>query len=96
MRSLKDVYPQYANGLDFYAVNMDPTEDMAKLEEFGENQGYPWPVAHSDRDTLSSLDVTYQSTKVAIDGNGVIIYRERMGGGDVDSWREVFEKLSGA
>ena len=51
---------------------------------------------HSDRDTLSSLDVTYQSTKVAIDENGVIIYRERMGGGDVDTWREVFEKLSGA
>ena len=96
MRSLKDVYPEYASGLDFYAVNMDPTEDMAKLEEFGENQGYPWPIAHSDRDTLSSLDVTYQSTKVAIDENGVIIYRERMGGGDVDTWREVFEKLSGA
>ena len=39
------MYPEYASGLDFYAVNMDPTEDMAKLEEFGENQRYPWPIA---------------------------------------------------
>ena len=93
---MKDVYPEFANGVDFYAINMDPTEDMARLEEFGENQGYPWPIAYSDRDTLSDLDVTYQSTKVAIDGNGVIIYRDRMGGGDADRWREVFEELSGA
>ena len=96
MRSLKDVYPEFANGLDFYAVNIDPTDDMARLEEFGKNQEYPWPIANSDKNTLSSLDVTYQSTKVAIDGNGIIIYRERMGGGDTDTWREVFEKLSGA
>ena len=93
---MKDVYPEYANGVDFYAVNMDPIEDVAKLEEFGENQGYPWPIASSDRDTLSDLDVTYQSTKVAIDGNGVIIYRDRMGGGDPDTWRDVFQKLSGS
>ena len=96
MRSLKDIYPEYADGLDFYAVNIDPTDDMARLEEFGQNQEYPWPIANSDKDTLSSLDVTYQSTKIAIDEEGVIIYRERMGGGDPDTWREVFKKLSGA
>ena len=96
MRSLKDVYPEFADNLDFYAVNIDPTDDLARLEEFGQNQEYPWPMANSDKDTLSSLDVTYQSTKIAIDENGVIIYRERMGGGDPDTWREVFEKLSDA
>ena len=90
------MYPDYADGLDFYAVNMDPTDDIAMLEEFGKNQQYPWPIANSDRDILSNLNVTYQSTKIAIDDEGIIIYRDRMGGGDPDTWREVFEKLSDA
>ena len=96
MRSLKDVYPEFADKVDFYAVNIDPTDNMERLEAFRENQGYPWPIAHSGGDTLASLKVRQQSTKVAIDANGVIVYRERMGGGNAEKWREVFQELSGA
>ena len=95
MRSLKNIYPEFADNVDFYAVNIDPTDDMERLEAFREDQGYPWPIAHSGKDTLTRLNVTYQSTKVAIGADGIIVYRERMGGGDPDKWREVFQELSG-
>jgi hypothetical protein len=36
-----------------------------------------------------------QSTKIAIDGNGVITYRDGFGRGDLDKWRKALEHLAG-
>ena len=94
MRSLKSVYPEFAGSVDFYAVNVDPSDDLATLEKFGQNEGYPWPVAHSDSEVLFKLHVTNRSTKVAFGADGIIIYRERMGGGNAEVWRGIFEQLS--
>ena len=94
LRSLKNVYPEFANSVDFYVVNIDPTEDIQSLEEFGKNQGYPWPVTQPDEGMIVRLDIIMQSTKVAIDADGVIVYREGFGRGDLQKWREVFSELS--
>ncbi|MXY22402.1 MAG: peroxiredoxin family protein [Dehalococcoidia bacterium] len=94
MRSLIDVWPEFAEGVDFYAVNIDPSDSFDKLEDFKLDQGYPWPLTHSDRDTLLRLNVIRQSTKIAFDSDGVIVYRERMGGGDTETWRDLFRELS--
>ena len=94
MRSLKKVYPAYADSVDFYAINVDPSDGLDDLAAFGEKEGYPWPIAQSDSDVLFKLHVTRQSTKIAFDENGVIVYRARMGDGDAEEWRSLFEDLS--
>ncbi len=94
MRSLIYVWPEFAEEVDFYAVNIDPSDSFDKLEDFKRDQGYPWPLTHSDRDTLLRLNVIRQSTKIAFDSDGVIVYRERMGGGDAETWQELFRELS--
>ena len=76
-------------------MNVDLSAELEELEEFGKNQGYPWPIAHSDRDILVNLHVTQQSTKIAFGSDGIIIYREGMGRGGLNKWRKVFEQLSG-
>ncbi len=81
--------------MDFYAVNIDPSDSFDKLEDFKRDQGYPWPLTHSDRDTLLRLKRDSTVTKIAFDSEGVIVYRERMGGGDAETWRELFQELSG-
>ena len=43
---------------------------------------------------LKSLDVTVQSTKIAIDADGVIAYRAGYGKGTGKDWIAVFEKLT--
>ena len=96
MRSLVDVWPEFADDVDFYAVNIDPSDSFDKLEDFKQDQGYPWPLTHSDRDTLLRLNVIIQSTKIVFDSDGIIVYRERMGGGDIEEWRNLFQELSGA
>ena len=90
---MKEIYPDYADAVAFYAVGSDPSESLADMERYREQQGYPWPVAAADRSVLSSFSVLSQSTKIAFDGDGIIVYRDGYGAGDEDRWRDVFEKL---
>jgi hypothetical protein len=42
-----------------------------------------------------ALGVLVQSTKVAFDASGEIVYRDGFGKGDGATWRRLFENLSG-
>ena len=89
---MKDIYPDYADQVAFYAVGQDPTESLELMEAYRKQQGYPWPIAETARKTLSTLRVLQQSTKIAVDANGVITYRQAHGGGP-DDWKPVFDDL---
>ena len=91
---MKEVWPDYANSVAFYAVGVDPTEDIGELEEYRRGQDYPWPVAQPGEGMLAAFKVTRQSTKVAFDSTGVISYRDGYGRGDEEAWRRVFEELA--
>ncbi len=79
--------------MDFYAVNVDLSDDLASITSFGIQQGYPWPVAQPDKDMLANLRITSQSVKIAFGRDGVIVYRDGYGKGDSGEWREVFQQL---
>ena len=89
---MKDVYPEFADNVAFYAVGQDPTETVALMEKYRIEQGYPWPVAQTPPKTLQKLRVLQQSTKLAFDSQGIITYRQSHGG-DPDIWRKVFQDL---
>ena len=94
MQRLKTIYPQYAEDVDFYAVGVFPGDDIAPFVEFAKNRGYPWPVAIPEGELLESLYVTIQSTKIAINRDGLITHRAGMGKGSPEIWREVFSDLA--
>jgi len=91
---MKDVYPEFADTVDFYAVGQDPGESLSLMERYRIEQGYPWPVAETETSTLRTLKVLQTSTKLAVDDNGIITYRAGHGGGDPDKWRSVFRQLA--
>ena len=93
---MKDIYPDYATEVAFYAVGLHPglKEEMAVLKAYKEQNGYPWPVATGPTEMMAVMGVTIQSTKIAFDSEGTIIYREGMGAGDEATWRRVFSELS--
>jgi len=90
---MKEVYPEFAEQVAFYAVGQDPSESIGLMEEYRIQQGYPWPVAKTPTKTLQDLRVLQASTKLAFDDRGVITYRAGHGGGDPAKWREVFQDL---
>ena len=95
MRSIKKVYPEFADRVTFYAVGIDPFETLEELESYRNALGLPFPIARPvGNEILSDFRVLQRSTKVAIDADGLIIYRGEYGLGNSQLWREVFRKLA--
>ena len=61
---MKDVYPEFAGRVDFYAIGQSPFESIELLESYRKKEGYPWPVAEINPDVLRDLHVLQQSTKI--------------------------------
>ena len=93
---LKDVYPEYRESVDFYGLGIDPTESLGTLIRYRDKQDYPWPVARTPAAMLPEYNVLGQPTKLAIDGDGVIVYRGGFSVESAETWRRVFQELSGA
>ena len=94
LQSLKGVYPEFAESIAFFAVSVNPIDDTQTVAEFGERNGYPWPMAQPGEGMLESLRVTSHSTKVAFGPDGVIVYRAGFGKGNAQDWRELFKQLA--
>ena len=90
---MKDVYPEFADSVDFYAIGQSPFESIDQLESDRIKEGYLWPIAEIDPNILRSLRVLQQSTKIVLDHQGIITYRAGYAGGGADKWREVFSDL---
>jgi hypothetical protein len=91
---MKDVYPEYADRVDFYAIGQSQVESIDDLETYRIKQGYPWPIAEIDQNVLRGLRVLQQSTKIALDHQGIISYRAGYADGGADKWHEVFTDLA--
>ena len=60
---------------------------------FGQSQHYTWPVANPSATMLNDLSVVTQSTKIALDSKGTVVYHARYGSGKIDTWTYVLTLL---
>ena len=90
---MKDVWPEFADKVDFYAIGQSRFESIEQLESDRQKEGYPWPIAAIDTNVLKDLRVLRQSTKIALDHQGIISYRANYASGDAGEWRRVFTDL---
>ena len=93
MRRLKVDYPEFAESVDLYAIGQDLTEGIGRLEDHRAKEELPFPVAEVNNNVLRSLEIVRQSTKIAVDHNGVITYRAGFGDGESE-WPKVFAELA--
>ena len=91
---MKDIQPRFASKVAFFAVDVGNWRDLKELYAFGQEQDYPWSVGQAGKETLKTLGVIVQSTKIAIDADGVIVYRAGYGKGTTKDWISVLEMLS--
>ena len=91
---MKYLYPEFSDKVDFYAIGQNQFETMDQLEDDRIKHGYPWRIAKIDQGVLRELRVLQQSTKIAVDHQGIIFYSAGYGDGGVEKWREVFFELA--
>jgi len=90
---MKNVYPEFADRVDFYAIGQSASESIDQLESYRIKEGYLWPIAEINTDVLKGLRVLQQSTKISLDHQGIITYRAGYAEGGAYKWREVFSDL---
>ena len=108
LRRLSEISKNKSSKVGFIIVAINPLEDMNEFSEAVilriNNQsgqmlsnmdlsGEDWNIALPLGKMLADLKVRSQSTKIAIDSNGVIVYRDGYGKGDEWLWETVFDKL---
>ena len=93
---MKDVSTDYNDRVNLYAVSYDSFQDLGQVEEFGQNQGWLWPVAYPVGTMLRDYRIVISSTKVAFDSRGIITYRAGFGEGSDDEFRKVLQNLAGS
>ena len=93
---LKDIYPQYQEGVAFFAIGIDPFESLADLEAFRTKESHPWPVAVAApaSDIFSDYRVVIRSTKIGVDRHGVITFRAGYGVEEEATWHTVLQELA--
>ncbi len=94
MRSLTDIYPPFEDAVELYAVAF--SEPLSELQAYQNESGHPGAVAQSVGNMARDFRVTQQSTKVAIDGDGVIVYRAGYGRGSAADWERVLREMAPA
>ena len=92
MRGLTEVYPPFKDKVELYAVAFN--ESLSDLQGYQGESGHLGTVARAAGNMIRNFRVTQQSTKVAIDANGVIIYRVGFGRGDASEWKNVLQELA--
>ncbi len=94
LRQLKTLDPKVTENIGFYIVGSSPAETIDILEQDRQEKGYPWPVAELTGSGLRDFKVVSQSTKIAIDTQGIITYRAGFNKGGLKEWQSVFESLA--
>ena len=91
---MKDLYPEFADKVDFYAICQSPFESIEQLESYRIKESHPWPIAEIHPDVLKELRVLRQSTKIALDHQVIVTYRAGYADGGASKWREIFSDLA--
>ncbi len=94
MRSLKFIYPDYQDRVNFIAVSQDLTEPRETLEEHRKSEGYPWNVYEGNIEILKDYRILSQASKVIVDRSGVIVAREGYGVQSDSFWQGVLSQIS--
>jgi len=94
LAAVKDVYPQYADKVNFLAVDIDSRESVSQIASYKQRMGLPdIDFAPSDRKILSDYNVVYTTTKFFIGKDGTIL-NKGVGGIDANTWHQVFRSMS--
>ena len=73
------------------AVSIDPGDDADKIRRYQDQYDFRWPMALTSREMLVAYGVRQQSTKFAIDADGIVTYTRGPGNAGEDAWKRVLE-----
>ena len=90
---MKEIDQELGGNPTFVAVNIGYNSSLTELKSFSKSENYKWKVGKASKDMLKAFGVTIQSTKIAIDRTGTIVYREGYGRGTPEEWLSTIKDM---
>ena len=75
-------------------MGVDPSEGEEKIASFHEHNEFPWTTSAGDPTMTVDYGIRAQASKVALDHNGIIVYKPGAGSTGEARWRQLFEELA--
>ena len=75
-------------------MGVDPSEGEKHIASFHEDNGFTWTTSPGDPAMTVEYGIQAQSSKVALDHNGVIVYKSGYGSTEEARWRQLFDELA--
>ena len=72
---------------------MDPSEEN-QIAGFHEDNGFPWITSPGDPAMIVEYAVRGVPSKMALDGDGIIVHKLKSGSKSEAEWRDLFEELA--
>ena len=94
LAAVKDIYPQYADKVNFLAIDVDQRESEAQIASYKQRMNLPnIEFAAAQRSILANYNVIYTTTKYFIGKDGTIL-NKGVGGVDQNTWHQIFQSMS--
>ncbi len=90
---MKEIDQDVGGNSTFIAIDIRYNSSLTELTNFSESQKYKWKVGKPKGNMLKDLGITIQSTKIAIDRTGTIVYREGYGRGTPEKWFSIIKDI---
>jgi hypothetical protein len=71
------------------AVSLDPHETVEEISRFSETLEFPWEMALYSAEMQENFNILSQSSKVIIDGDGVIKFKSGYGSLSGTTWENI-------
>jgi len=90
---MKEIDQDSGGNITFVPVDIGYNSSLTELKNFSQSENYKWKVGKASADMLKAFGVTIQSTKIAIDRTGTIVYREGYGKGTPEDWLSIIKDM---
>lgn len=91
---VKDIYPKYADKVNYIAIDLDTTEDIGTIKEYAEKLGIDGIVfAEGSPKVLSDYKILSTTTKYALSRDGILLYKGS-GAFDEKQWEILLNALA--
>ncbi len=94
LKSLKELEPTFRDKLTVVLISFDGNEAKETLRQFFSSNGYTWTTGLGNQDVLSKYGVFTQSTKIALNADGVVVFRSGYGTLPKDQWQKALAEIT--
>ena len=91
---MSEIYPQYSDKVDLYALNIDATATDAEIAAYAQDKGLTFPVGFPGGRMVADFNIKRQASKVALKPDGTVLYSAGYGSGGMAEYESVLQQLA--